>query len=125
MTRAEDRIKYTISIENTGNVTLDSLIVKDLLTDGLGNALSLSESPGDIATPNEWVIDSLLPGSSNALTYTVFYTIGETAALTGSIINQVDITATAPDGSDVKALSDDPDTSERRRRNSNVDRFKS
>ena len=69
-------------------------------------------SPGDTATPNEWVIDSLLPGSSNALTYTVFYTIGETAALTGSIINQVDITATAPDGSDVKALSDDPDTSE-------------
>ena len=112
VTRAEDRIKYIISIENTGNVTLDSLIVKDLLTDGAGNALSLSESPGDTATPNEWVIDSLLPGSSNALTYTVFYTIGETAALTGSIINQVDITATAPDGSDVKALSDDPDTSE-------------
>ena len=114
VTRAQDRIKYTISIENTGNVTLDSLIVKDLLTDGAGNALSLdvSESPGDTATPNEWVIDSLLPGSSNALTYTVFYTIGETAALTGSIINQVDITATAPDGSDVKALSDDPDTSE-------------
>ena len=112
VTRAEDRIKYIISIENTGNVTLDSLIVKDLLTDGAGNALSLSESPGDTATPNEWVIDSLLPGSSNALTYTVFYTIGETAALTGSIINQVDITATAPDGSDVKALSDNPDTSE-------------
>ena len=112
VTRAEDRIKYTISIENTGNVTLDSLIVKDILTDGAGNPLSLSESPGDTATPNEWVIDSLLPGSSNALTYTVFYTIGETAALTGSIINQVDITATAPDGSEVKALSDDPDTSE-------------
>jgi gliding motility-associated-like protein/uncharacterized repeat protein (TIGR01451 family) len=115
VTRAEDRIKYTISIENTGNVTLDSLIVKDLLTDGLGNALSLSESPGDTATPNEWVIDSLLPGlpgSSNALTYTVFYNIEDAAALTGSIINQVDITATAPDGSDVKALSDDPDTSE-------------
>ena len=112
VTRAQDRIKYTISIVNAGNVTLDSLIVKDLLTDGAGNALSLSESPGDTATPNEWVIDSLLPGSSNALTYTVFYTIGDAAALTGSIINQVDITATAPDGSEVKALSDDPDTSE-------------
>ena len=61
VTRAEDRIKYTISIENTGNVTLTNLVVKDILTDGAGNALSLSESPGDTATPNEWVIDSLLP----------------------------------------------------------------
>ena len=87
-----------------------------------GNGLSLSESPGDTATPNEWVIDSLLPGSSNALIYTVFYTIEEAAALTGSITNQVDITATAPDGSEVKVLSDDPDTSEEGD-NSNADRF--
>ena len=38
VTRAEDIIDYIISIENTGNVTLDSLIVKDILTDGAGNA---------------------------------------------------------------------------------------
>jgi uncharacterized repeat protein (TIGR01451 family)/gliding motility-associated-like protein len=95
--RADDRIKYTISIENTGNVTLTNLVVSDLLEDGLGNALNLGTSPGEASTPNQWTIASLDPNAS-AEEFTVFYTIDQTAALTGRITNTVEVTGDSPLG---------------------------
>ena len=102
VTRAEDRIDYTISIENTGNVTLDNLVVKDILTDGAGNALELKDEV--LETPQHQASGRLIHCSrSSQMTFNnVSYTIGETAALTGSIINQLETSQRQiPDGTEV------------------------
>ena len=78
-------IDYVITITNTGNVTLTNLVFKDSLTDGAGNALDLRTSPGT-GDLSQWTIASLAP--DQVMTFNnVSYTIGETAALTGSISN--------------------------------------
>ena len=40
-----DVLRYTITIENTGNVTVTALTLADTLTDNNGNALSLDSGP--------------------------------------------------------------------------------
>ena len=40
-----DIITYSITIENKGNVNLQSLDIDDILTDGNGNSVSLALSP--------------------------------------------------------------------------------
>ncbi|MCH1471361.1 MAG: DUF11 domain-containing protein, partial [Flavobacteriaceae bacterium] len=100
--RADDIIDYTITITNTGNVTLTDLAVVDELTDGAGNDLVMTSDP-----TNQWTIASLAPG--DVQTYTPYYTIGSTAALTGSISNVVTVTGDTPNGTDdITAISDDP-----------------
>ena len=65
--RADDIINYTITITNTGNVTLTDLAVVDALTDGDGNDLVMTSDP-----TNQWTIASLAPGAVQ--TYTLYYT---------------------------------------------------
>jgi uncharacterized repeat protein (TIGR01451 family) len=101
--RADDIINYTITITNTGNVTLTDLAVVDALTDGAGNDLVMTSDP-----TNQWTIASLAPGAVQ--TYTPYYTIGSAAVLTGSISNVVTVTGDTPNGTDdITAISDDPD----------------
>ena len=100
--RADDIIDYTITITNTGNVTLTDLAVVDELTDGAGNDLVMTSDP-----TNQWTIASLAPGAVQ--TYTPYYTIGSAAVLTGSISNVVTVTGDTPNGTDdITAISDDP-----------------
>jgi uncharacterized repeat protein (TIGR01451 family) len=100
--REDDRIYYTITITNTGNVTLTDLAVVDALTDGAGNDLVMTSDP-----TNQWTIASLAPGAVQ--TYTPYYTIGSAAVLTGSISNVVTVTGDTPNGTDdITAISDDP-----------------
>ena len=100
--RADDIINYTITITNTGNVTLTDLAVVDALTDGAGNDLVMTSDP-----TNQWTIASLAPGAVQ--TYTPYYTIGSAAVLTGSISNVVTVTGDTPNGTDdITAISDDP-----------------
>jgi gliding motility-associated-like protein/uncharacterized repeat protein (TIGR01451 family) len=100
--RADDIINYSVTITNTGNVTLTDLAVVDALTDGAGNDLVMTSDP-----TNQWTIASLAPGA--AQTYTLYYTIGSAAALTGSISNIVTVTGDTPKGTDdITAISDDP-----------------
>ena len=40
-----DMISFEISVENTGNTILTNLVLEDTMTDGNGNALSLSNGP--------------------------------------------------------------------------------
>ena len=91
--RADDIIDYTITITNTGNVTLTDLAVVDALTDGAGNDLVMTSDP-----TNQWTIASLAPGAAE--TYTPYYTIGSAAVLTGSISNVVTVTGDTPNGTD-------------------------
>ena len=100
--RADDRIYYTITITNTGNVTLTDLAVVDALTDGDGNDLVMTSDP-----TNQWTIASLAPGEE--WTDEPYYEIDSAAALTGSISNVVTVTGDTPSGTDdITAISDDP-----------------
>jgi len=101
--RADDRIYYTITITNTGNVTLTDLAVVDALTDGAGNDLVMTSDP-----TNQWTIASLAPGEE--WTDEPYYEIDSAAALTGSISNVVTVTGDTPSGTDdITAISDDPE----------------
>ena len=106
-----DTIDYTITVKNTGNVTLTGITLTDVLTDGLNNALSLSSAP---------TFNSASASSSNGTlvaneiaTYTATYTISQAAGNTGSVKNIATATGSTPGGSgDVTDISDDGDDSD-------------
>ena len=97
-TTTGDTIVYTITIENTGNVTLTGIDITDTMTDGDGQSLTLT-SPATFSTY------TLAPGATETILAT--YTIEQSVADTGSISNTVSVDGTAPDGTEV---SDDLDT---------------
>ena len=93
-----DSIDYTIEITNTGNVTLDNVILSDILTDGDGNTtdltslLTLSSVNG---TPKS-ILTSLSVG--DVATYTLRYTVNEIAMNSGMVSNMATVTASSPTG---------------------------
>ena len=97
-TTTGDTIVYTITIENTGNVTLTGIDITDTMTDGAGQSLTLT-------SPSTFSTYTLAPGATEDIQAT--YTIEQSAADTGSITNTVSVDGTAPDGTEV---SDDLDT---------------
>jgi uncharacterized repeat protein (TIGR01451 family) len=97
-TTTGDTIVYTITIENTGNVTLTGIDITDTMTDGDGQSLTLT-------SPSTFSTYTLAPGETEDIQAT--YTIEQSAADTGSISNTVSVDGTAPDGTEV---SDDLDT---------------
>jgi gliding motility-associated-like protein/uncharacterized repeat protein (TIGR01451 family) len=74
-------IVYTITITNTGNVTLSNIVIKDPLT-GL-----------------ETEVATLSPGI--AVNIETSYTVGIGDLEKGSIVNNVSVTAEGPDGSEI------------------------
>ena len=84
-----DTITYTITINNTGDVTLKNIEVTDDLTDGLGNTLTLTTGP-------PFVLDSLAPNVSHPFTAT--YKIEQQAVNSGSVSNNATVVATSPIG---------------------------
>ena len=96
-TTTGDTIVYTITIENTGNVTLTGIDITDTMTDGDGQSLTLT-------SPSTFSTYTLAPGETEDIQAT--YTIEQSAADTGSISNTVSVDGTAPDGTEV---SDDLD----------------
>ena len=98
----DDTIMYTITIVNSGNVTITNLDVIDALTDGDGNNLVMTSDP-----TNQWTIANLAPGDSEEIQAT--YTIEQAAAETGSIVNVVTVTGDTPNVPDgIIKISDDP-----------------
>ena len=103
-----DIIVYTITTENTGNVTLTGVNLTDTLTDNSGNALTLTSGP---------IFNSASASSSAGIlkigetaTYTASYTIEADAAATGSIRNRVLVTSSSPGNTDdVIDISDNGD----------------
>ncbi len=104
-TGAGDIIVYTITVENTGGITLSNISLSDVLTDGDGGNLSLTSGPS---------LTNATTGSSAAtlqatgvLTYTATYTISNAAANTPSINNRVTVTASSPgNNNNVTDISD-------------------
>ena len=103
-----DVIVYTITVANTGSVTLSGLSLTDTLTDGSGGSLSLTSGPTFNSNSASSAEGSLAVGEIS--TYTATYTISQNAANTGSVNNSVSVTASTPGNSnDVTDVSDDGD----------------
>ena len=45
VTGVGDVINYSITVKNTGNITLNNVSITDILKDGLGNVLNISNGP--------------------------------------------------------------------------------
>ena len=86
-----DKINYTFTVTNTGNVTLTDVIVTDPLITVSGAAIA-----------------SMLPGAVNSATFAGSYTLTQTEIDAGTFTNTATVTATPPSGANITAT--DPDT---------------
>ena len=106
-----DMILFEISIENTGNTILTNLSLVDTMTDGNGNPLILSNGPFFTGSSLGSLEGELKIGEFAS--YIAFYTIEQSAADTGRIVNSILATAENVDGtiqtSDVSDDGDDND----------------
>ena len=106
-----DMILFEISIENTGNTILTNLSLVDTMTDGNGNPLSLSNGPFFTGSSLGSLEGELKIGEFAS--YIAFYTIEQSVADTGRIVNSIIATAENVDGtiqtSDVSDDGDDND----------------
>jgi uncharacterized repeat protein (TIGR01451 family) len=107
-TGVSDVINYTVTVKNTGDVSLTGLTLVDTLTDGNGGTLSLNGNLGFSSSTQ-----GSSPGSlkvNETATYSGYYIISSAAALTSSINNSVLATASSPGQSNnVTDTSDDGD----------------
>ncbi|MDH7913130.1 gliding motility-associated C-terminal domain-containing protein, partial [Winogradskyella sp. SYSU M77433] len=102
-----DTVTYTITVMNTGNVTLDNVSIVDTFQDVLGNALTLSSGP---------VFDSADAGSIEGIlqvdetaTYIATYIIEQDAIDAGGFSNSVYTEGNSPSDTTVSDISDDGD----------------
>ncbi|QLE00027.1 DUF11 domain-containing protein [Galbibacter sp. BG1] len=100
-----DLIRYTISVENTGNVSLSNIVLTDTFTDALGNTLTLNSGPTFVNSSNGSLAGNLQP--TEIATYTANYTITQAAVNAGGVSNTVLVTASPPTGPNVTDVSDD------------------
>ncbi|MCF6443304.1 DUF11 domain-containing protein [Nereida sp. MMG025] len=99
-TQAGDIVTFTITAENTGNVTLLAPVLSDTLTRADGTALTPTTITPEIAA------DIPFEGS---VTYTVTYALTQADFDAGGIENTASVTATSPIGQPVTDVSDDGD----------------
>ena len=78
-----DKITYTITVENTGNLTITSISVDDELTD------------------DEWTIESLAPGAKQTFTTEYVVTLEDVTNESKTVKNVVEVKGASPDGTDV------------------------
>jgi gliding motility-associated-like protein/uncharacterized repeat protein (TIGR01451 family) len=84
---AGEEIEYTITVTNTGNVTLDDVVVVDEL-------VNLNQNVGTLA-----------PGENKSLS--VSYVVTQSDMDNGSIVNIATVIGTDPDGNDAPGSEDD------------------
>ena len=96
MIGADDIIKYTISVRNTGNLTLTNLTFTDVMTDGSGGALSLTIAPAFDSTTKGSAPRTIKVGEVQ--TWNAYYTITEAVEQTGRVINSIVGTANSTSG---------------------------
>ena len=109
ITDVGDIINYTITISNTGGVTIDDIQITDTLLDGNDNQINSSLST---------IFQSATAGSSatkilvgGAINYTASYTVSQNVFDSGSIKNSATVVGSSPgDNNDVSDISDDPNT---------------
>ena len=99
-------IDYTLTLRNTGNVTLTGVALTDTLTRSDGTALSLTTGPTfNIATLSS-PVGTLLPGE--VATYLATYDVVQADINAGGVSNTATATGMGPSGVGVSDISDDP-----------------
>jgi hypothetical protein len=93
-----DVVQYTITVENTGNLTLDVTLV-DELEDLKGNATLLTSGTSSLST-----VRSIDPGSIE--TYIVYKLIDQAIVDAGGLTNTATATGVVSDGRSVSDASD-------------------
>ena len=96
-----DTIDYTITVTNTGNVSLSNIVVIDILTDGLGN--STDESINVLLSTINGSSTTIAPAAvvlspDDVATYTLRYTIDQDDMNSGRLSNMASVSADCPDG---------------------------
>ena len=72
-----DIARYTITVQNTGNITLNNVTVSETLTDVSGNALTLNSGPSFSGSDQNSAQGVLKP--TETATYLAFYIIDQSA----------------------------------------------
>ena len=109
-----DTLNYTITVENTGNVTLNDVTLTDLFTDAEGTTIDL-DSMRD-ATGNSVALSTNPDGSATYTsgasldvgeewTFTAQFDLTEAVIQTGGVENLVIVAATTPSGDPIEAES--------------------
>ncbi|MGS2727163.1 DUF7507 domain-containing protein, partial [Psychroserpens sp. BH13MA-6] len=106
----DDIITYTITVTNSGNVTLNSIAITDTFTDVNGIPLTLDSGPDYVSSDLGSVEGDLLVGET--ATYSATYTITQDDVDAGGVINSVLGTGNDPGGNVVNDTSDDGDDSD-------------
>ena len=94
-----DKLTYTITVENNGNITLRSLYVTDVITDIASNTRNLDNSnlPVFVSNSQGSIQGTLLSGE--IATYTATYTVVAGDVAVGGVMNQAFAqTFSYPDG---------------------------
>ena len=89
-----DIIIYTITVTNTGNLTLTGITLDDNLKNGNGTVLSLNTSPTFVSSSQGSVSGTLL--YDEGATYTASYTITQADVDSGLVSNSLIVTASSP-----------------------------
>ncbi|MBT7458546.1 MAG: DUF11 domain-containing protein, partial [Flavobacteriaceae bacterium] len=103
----DDVLNYTITIENKGNVDLNSITVNDILQTLDNNGITLN-SPGLVFAGNSDNSGSATQlKSGETITYTASYTVNQTAVDDGGVKNSFVVNAQTFIGDPVSDTSDD------------------
>ena len=106
-TGVNDVITYTITVENTGNVTMTGVGIVDTLVDATGNPLTLTTGPTYVSSSLGSAQGTLQVGE--VATYTATYIITQSDVDAGGVSNSVVGSGTSPVGTIVNDTSDDGD----------------
>ncbi|MDO6590181.1 MULTISPECIES: DUF7507 domain-containing protein [Rhodobacterales] len=101
-TLAGENVVFTITAENTGNVTLSDVTLEDTMTNADGTPLA----PLDIVVSG--LVDGLLP-PTETVTYTVTYEMTQADIDSGAITNTATVSSVSPTGGPVSDVSDNGD----------------
>ena len=101
-----DELTYTITVENTGNVTLTNVALTDTFVDGNGNPLTLT-GPTFVSSDLGSLEGTLQVGET--ATYTATYVITQSDVDAGGVSNSVVADGDSPAGTTVSDTSDDGD----------------
>ncbi|MDG5493129.1 gliding motility-associated C-terminal domain-containing protein, partial [Psychroserpens sp. SPM9] len=102
-----DIITYTITVNNSGNVTLENVTITDTFTDANLIPLTLDSGPTYVSSDQGSAEGDLLVGET--ATYTATYTITQDDVDAGGLINSVVANGVDTDGNTVDDTSNDGD----------------
>ena len=102
-----DTITFLITVENTGNTTLSSVVVNDTFSDLSGNLLTLTTGPLFVSANLGSGEGTLLAGET--ATYTATFIVNVQADNSGGVSNTASATAIDSSGISVNDISDDGD----------------